>query len=75
MKFPSKKKKHSLKRVTPKPGNKNQPQPYKPPVKYDPGIVMNYLKPLLDRYGKQNKEVDHAHDTIPRTNPRSRKIP
>ena len=32
-----------LKRVTPKPSNKNQPKPYKPPVQYDPGIIMSYM--------------------------------
>lgn len=50
---PSKKKKHNLKRLTPKPGNQNKPKPYKPPPKYDPGILMTYAQPLLDKFGRK----------------------
>ena len=67
---PSKKKKNKLSRVTEKPYNQNQQKPYKSPVKYDPnvvmthvkykppvksGIIMDYVKPLLDRFGRQKK--------------------
>jgi len=59
MQFPSKKKKHNLKRVTPNPKSRVHTPP-KSPVQYDPGIVMTYMKPLLDMYGR--KQDDRKSD-------------